>query len=87
MASEIKWETVEPKEMGVYLVTLRSGKVAVVEFFHYTVAGVEFTDCVPYGISKVVACCKLSDIPKDMMLAWTLFPIPQELKYRPYMFF
>lgn len=31
--------------------------------------------------------CKLSDIPKDMMLAWTLLPIPQELKYRPYMFF
>lgn len=31
--------------------------------------------------------CKLSDMPKDMMLAWTLLPIPQELKYRPYMFF
>ena len=26
--------------------------------------------------------CKLSDMPKDMMLAWTLLPIPQELKYR-----
>ena len=31
--------------------------------------------------------CKLSDMPKDMMLAWTLLPIPQELKYRPYVFF
>ena len=62
MTSEIKWQTEEPKEMGIYLVTLRSGKVAVAEFFHYTVADVEFTDCVPYGIRKVIACGKMDSI-------------------------
>ena len=62
MISEIKWQTEEPKEMGIYLVTLRSGKVAVAEFFHYTVAGVEFTDCVPYSIRNVIACCKMDSI-------------------------
>lgn len=33
-----------------------------------------------------LARCKLSDMPKDMMLAWMLLPIPQELKYRTYVF-
>lgn len=58
--SVIKWQTGEPKESGLYLVTTYYGKVKVDEFCHYSVSGKEYGTFIKYA--DPVAWCKLSDI-------------------------
>lgn len=60
MESVIKWQTGEPKESGLYLVTTYYGKVKVDEFCHYSVSGKEYGTFIKYA--DPVAWCKLSDI-------------------------
>lgn len=62
--SVIKWQTGEPKESGLYLVTTYYGKVKVDEFCHYSVSGKEYGTFIKYA--DPVAWCKLSDIEPYM---------------------
>ena len=60
--SIVHWQTGEPKERGVYLVTLLNGKVRVADFYQYKIDDKEYWNCIPYGIVGVKAWCKLNDI-------------------------
>ena len=60
--SIVHWKTGEPKERGVYLVTLLNGKVRVADFYQYKIADKEYWNCIHYNIVCVKAWCKLSDI-------------------------
>ena len=58
--SVVEWQTDEPKENGLYLVTTYYGKVKVDEFCYYSASGKEYGTFIKYA--DPVAWCKLSDI-------------------------
>ena len=56
MESIIKWQTGEPKEDGVFIVTTLKGEIAISSYFkNYRIDEDYFKTC-------VAAWCKLSDI-------------------------
>ena len=57
MESTIKWQTGEPKEFGLYLVTLNDGSIATDEWYNFS-----DVDDWHYFWNEVKAWCKLSDI-------------------------
>ena len=57
MESTIKWQTGEPKEFGLYLVTLNDGSIATEEWYKFS-----DVDDWHYFWNEVKAWCKLSDI-------------------------
>ena len=56
MTSIIKWQTGEPKEKGMYIVTTKLGEIRTSEYLIYH--GIKTW---AFGL-KVIAWCKLSDI-------------------------
>ena len=56
MESTIKWQTGEPKEDGMYLITTDEGKIGIASFF------AEYSPDIDFFKICVTAWCKLSDI-------------------------
>lgn len=58
MESVIKWQTGEPKERGIYLVTTSSNIVRT----SYWISGCWLINDLPFSTLMIKAWCKLSDI-------------------------
>lgn len=56
MKSTIKWQTGEPKDSGMYLITTNEGKIGIYSFF------VEYPPDIEFFKMCVTAWCKLIDI-------------------------
>lgn len=56
MESTIEWQTGEPKEEGMYLITTDEGKIGIASYF------VDYSPDIEFFKICVTAWCKLSDI-------------------------